>query len=225
MSIAELPTFGSGGSEPYARALRDDGEVLYLTEAGASGRNRASVMHVARWNEAADDVDVSLLAGRTGSVIDIGCGPGRMVAAAGALGLTALGVDVSETAVAIAREAGLPVIRGSVFDRVPRQGHWDLALLVDGNIGIGGDVSALLRRTAQIIRRGASVVVEVHGDAQWDRQYLGTVDDIHGRRSAEFPWAEIGSERLAVRAGPAGLRLTQSWSTGGRVFARLVRIR
>ncbi len=59
-----------------------------------------------RWSAAADRVDRSLLEGADGPVIDIGCGPGRMLVAARALGIPSLGVDVSAEAVAIARRSG-----------------------------------------------------------------------------------------------------------------------
>ena len=57
-------------------------------------------MDVGRWSAAADRVDRSLLEGADGPVIDIGCGPGRMLVAARALGIPSLGVDVSGEAVA-----------------------------------------------------------------------------------------------------------------------------
>ena len=66
---------------------------------------------VARWSADADAADLTTLDDETGPVLDIGCGPARMVRAAVDRGLTALGMDVSPTAVAMALEAGLPVGR------------------------------------------------------------------------------------------------------------------
>ena len=218
MTIIES-SFGSGGSEPYARALREtDAEVLFLHDEADGGR---SPMDVARWNASADFVDLTLLAQVTGPLLDIGCGPGRMVRAAMDLGISALGIDVSPTAVEIARASGIRVLERSIFAPIPAEKHWQTALLVDGNIGIGGDVALLLARTAEVLAPGGEIVVEVHEDPEREYNYTGTLVDAHGGVSASFPWAEIGLNRLTAVAHDLGLGLVQSWELGGRGFCRL----
>ena len=44
---------------------------------------------------------------------------------------------------------------------MPGAGRYAGALLLDGNIGIGGDPVALLRRVARLLAPGGAVVVEV----------------------------------------------------------------
>jgi SAM-dependent methyltransferase len=216
------PTFGSGGAEPYAAALQTDSTMLYLRHSTAQHPTSAP-MDTGRWSADADATDLALLVGAAEPVLDIGCGPGRMIRAALDSGLAAAGVDVSPAAVRIATAAGLAVFNRSVFAAMPLEGGWGTALLIDGNIGIGGDPGALLARCAQLLATDGAVIVEVNQDADADRSFEGTLEDGAGRRSDVFPWAEIGIVALRDRAADAGLRVAQDWISDGRWFARLVR--
>jgi SAM-dependent methyltransferase len=217
-------TFGSGGGEPYARALRQaDTGSLFLHETNSGELGDSATMDFAKWNADADDTDLTLLRAVTGPVLDIGCGPGRMVRAAMDLGLSVLGIDVSPTAIELATKLGLPVLEGSVFDALPGEGAWQTALLVDGNIGIGGDVPAMLARCRDLLSPTGEIVVELHSDPTRHHTFTGTLVDTHGAQSASFPWAEVGLDRLVEMATPLALELTQAWEMGGRNFCRLAR--
>jgi SAM-dependent methyltransferase len=219
-------TFGTGGAEPYARALRAaDSGVLFLEELGDNESLSSSSMDFARWNGIADRVDIDLLASVQGPVLDVGCGPARMVRAAVGMHLEVLGLDVSPTAIELARASGLPVFEASVFESIPSEGEWHTVLLVDGNIGIGGDVGRLLARCASLISSAGEVVVELDSDPRRDHRYTGRLVDIHGASSGSFPWAEVGLVGVTRRAAAAGLMVRQAWSSGSRSFARLAKSR
>ncbi|CAN5181943.1 class I SAM-dependent methyltransferase [soil metagenome] len=222
MSLAEA-TFGAGGTEPYAAALRD-GELLYLRDARERSTNRVT-MDVSRWNADADAADLTLLESVTGPVLDIGCGPGRMVRAALAVGMQALGLDVSPAAIALAGRLGGVYHEGSIFDRVPGEGIWQTALLVDGNVGIGGNIPALLARCRDVLAPSGEIVVELHHDPHHHEHYLGEIVDSHGGTSAVFPWAEIGRQSLLELLPGLGLRRVQCWEIDGRSFCRLAKTR
>jgi len=215
-------TFGAGGAEPYARALRHNAaDSLFLHETRLGELTSRTTMDFAKWNADADETDLTLLRAVTGPVLDIGCGPGRMVRAAMDLGLDVLGLDVSPAAVELATGTGLNVVEGSVFDEIAGEGTWQTALLVDGNIGIGGDVRAMLVRCRELLAVNGEIVVELDSDPDRDHTYIGTLVDADGGQSAVFPWAEIGLNRLVEIAADLGLLPSQEWILGDRSFCRL----
>jgi SAM-dependent methyltransferase len=198
----------------FARALDGHDAELVRSDGGVAP------LDVARWRGAAAGEDRWLLGRCRGATIDLGCGPGRLLEALAARGVRALGVDLAPEAIAQCRTRGVPALRADVFAPLPDEGTWSHALLADGNLGIGGDPVALLRRAASLICRTGSVIVEL--DASQPGLWCG-----HARvRSREaigrpFPWATAGIEALPRLAGPAGLRPTVVYR-GRRSFAELV---
>lgn len=222
----KLAAFGAGGASPYDHALRGGGTALVLAEASARVDSpAASPVDIARFLRQADAADLDVIDHATGAVLDIGCGPGRMVKAAILAGHLALGVDVSRAAVELARRKGLPVLQHSVFDTLPTEGAWGTALLLDGNIGIGGDPIALLERCSSLIAEDSSILVEAHSQPERDRLFDAVVLDASGRRSLPFPWAEVGITALRRYAGLVGLRMGREWTNDGRTFAECTRTR
>ncbi|HET7720371.1 MAG TPA: methyltransferase domain-containing protein, partial [Acidimicrobiales bacterium] len=151
-----------------------------------------------------------------------GCGPGRLVAALTSRGVTALGVDVSPAAVARTRRHGGAALRRSVFDRLPGEGRWGTVLLMDGNIGIGGDPAALLTRLRDLLRPGGRLLAET-ADDDVDQRLTVRVEDAHGRHGRPFPWARVGTTALLRAADSTGWILTGRWSVDSRSLVELHR--
>ena len=215
--------FDAGVHEPYGNALRDPERTVYLRGAEDSSPDAAR-LDIERFLADVDESDAAALAAATGPVLDIGCGPGRFVHAAIMAGHLALGIDISATAVQIAQEHGLPVLCRSVFQALPGEGTWGTALLIDGNIGIGGDPPALLRRCGELVRDvDGRVMVEAHPDPARDEVFAGVLVDDLGRRSLPFPWAEVGVRVLRRHAAEAGLVETRVWTVHDRTFAEYAR--
>jgi SAM-dependent methyltransferase len=155
-----------------------------------------------------------------GPVLDVGCGPGRHTQALAERGTMALGIDTSPSAVDAARRRGCAVLHRSVFDPLPREGRWRSAFLIDGNIGIGGDVPRLLRRLRQVLAGDGRVLAEVEPPGLPTVVIRARVE--HGHRCGPwFPWARVGMDGIDAVAGAAGLRTTWTHSEEGRWFVQL----
>ncbi|BAS11197.1 methyltransferase type 11 [Arthrobacter sp. Hiyo4] len=146
-----------------------------------------------------------------------------MLSAAQRMGLRALGIDTSPEAVSRARRRGGRAIEQSVFAPVPHTGQWRSIILLDGNIGIGGSITSLLRRCGQLIAPDGTLLVEVEADENLDLVYSAVLEDQHGNRSEPFGWARTGYTGLASRAKRGGWTVIAVQRLEGRVFCRLAR--
>jgi len=155
-----------------------------------------------------------------GPTIDLGCGPGRLVAHLVHRGVPALGVDQSATAVGLARRSGAPALRRDVFEPLPGTGRWQTVLLADGNVGLGGDPWRILRRAAELLRRGGRCIVEFDSATRgitigWVRlESASTV-------GPWFRWASVGIDCATDLAAEVGLAVTGILPVGARVVASL----
>ncbi|WP_393916595.1 class I SAM-dependent methyltransferase [Halostreptopolyspora alba] len=205
-------------ADPYTDALRTGRGPLFLRRHDGW----LLPLEVERWCDQADSADMAVLRRCEGPVLDIGCGPGRLVAALAAHGSRALGIDVHPAAVARAVHSGGSALCRSVFDGLPGEGRWGTALLLDGNIGIGGAPEALLRRVAEITAPRGLLLVE-GACADVDERVEVRVDDTRGGLGATFPWARAGISAVERHGRAAGWTAVEEWSTEERCFVALRR--
>lgn len=182
---------------------------------------------VRRWHGPPEPALTEVVRRCTGPTIDLGCGPGRLTAALAERGLVALGVDVSAAAVRLARGRGAAALRRDVLAPLPAEGRWAHALLVDGNIGIGGDPVRLLRRCSGLLRPGGTALVELAppGAGLWRGRAYVTSDGRAGgdERGPAFRWARVGAELAEPLASAAGFRVAAVLPVDHRWFVELVR--
>jgi SAM-dependent methyltransferase len=195
-----------GGPAPRAEVRSIDGTLAPLP--------------LERWLGGLDAADRLTIEAARGPVLDIGCGPGRHLAALRAAGKPGLGVDLSPVAVRLARRRGAAAIPGDIFGAVPGGGRWRTALLLDGNVGIGGSPALLLRRTRELLSPGGSALVEV------DPPGAATVRtrvrlEAPGVVSEWFAWARVGVDGIGPLAERTGLAHEDTLAAGGRWVAVL----
>jgi SAM-dependent methyltransferase len=205
----------------YGRALEDAGASSGPAGPRLRFDDEVSLpFALCRYLAAADPLDQRLLDGVQGPVLDVGCGPGRHLRELTARGVYALGVDLSAAAVELARSGGARAVVADIFGDVPGVGAWRTALLLDGNIGIGGDPVRLLTRLRALLAPGGAVLVELDAPGSSTRSTQARLE-ISGEFSDWFPWARVAACQAAAVATAAGMTIEWEWSCAGRWFARL----
>jgi SAM-dependent methyltransferase len=157
----------------------------------------------------------------TGPTIELGCGPGRLVARLFQRGIPALGIDRSAVAIRLAGLGGAPALLGDVFAPLPGMGLWQTVLLVDGNVGLGGDPRRIMARATELLGRGGRCVAEFDAEAIGIRAGWVRLESA-GAVGPWFRWATVGLDSAAALAAQVGLTLTSVSLIGGRVIATLV---
>jgi SAM-dependent methyltransferase len=174
------------------------------------------------WARHVDATERALLTDAVGPVLDIGCGAGRLVEALRDRGVRALGIDAAPAAIALARSRGVHVVTKSVFDPMPDEGSWATVLLLDGNIGIGGDAVRLLQRVHELLAPAGRALVELEPRGTPTRSGLVRLE-VATRMVGLFPWCWVGADDIGDIAAQADLTLDASRTHGRRSFSWLRR--
>jgi SAM-dependent methyltransferase len=211
----------------YGRLLASAAQHLLGAGPAPSARlrladGRLEPLPLDRWLADADAVDEAMLADLEAPVLDLGCGPGRHLAALSAAGKRGLGVDLSPVAVRLARGRGAEAINGSLWSQIPGDAAWKTILLLDGNIGIGGAPVLLLRRAGELLAPGGAIVVETDPPGA-PTQRIRVRLEAPGLVSEWFRWARVGVDGAAAVAAKAGLEVDAIRSEAGRTFVTLRR--
>ncbi|WP_319459668.1 class I SAM-dependent methyltransferase [Micromonospora sp. RTP1Z1] len=218
------PRAGAATTEEdgFAAALHRRPGVHWLVHSDG----RRSPLPVRRWHGPPEPATAAVVARCADPTLDVGCGPGRLTLALARAGRTAVGVDVSAHAVRLTRARGAVALRRDVFAPLPGEGRWGHALLMDGNIGIGGDPVALLARCRELLRPEGTVIVELEppGLGLWrGHTRLATLlPDGELRRGGTFRWARLDTVAVHDAAAAAGLVVREVFRAGRRSFGELV---
>ena len=177
-----------------------------------------------RWVGEATEADQRVLDRCKGPVLDVGCGPARHTVALAGQGVPTLGIDITPSALAMAQPRDATVLLRDVFGRVPAAGRWGTVLLLDGNLGIGGDASVLLQRSRDLLRPGGKILAELADEGCGTRSAAAVRLELDDRHGPWFAWTTVGPRRLHQSVGATGgLRTVETWCDDGRWFVELVR--
>lgn len=193
---------------------------MIVMERSSDGERRP--LQVEAWHAPPTEDETALISELPAPVLDIGCGPGRIAAALAAQGVPSLGIDVAPAALDVAGRSGATVLDRSVFDPLPGEGRWGSVLLLDGNIGIGGDPLRLLARARELLRCGGVALIDVEAPgcaSQSDHVRLMCPTTGAG---PWFRWAWVGADDIAGLAIEAGFDQVEVAVRPGRHLARLV---
>ncbi len=176
---------------------------------------------VGRFFNAADASDRALLATVTGPVLDVGCGPGRIPAALSADGVDALGIDISARVIDQARRNGAQAtLCCALSGALPRVGEWETILLLDGNIGIGGNPVALISRFVQALSPTGFLLVELDPHHSGWESFMARFDFPSGL-GPPFEWAIVGADGLGELCALAGCSFSEPFEISGRLFTKI----
>jgi SAM-dependent methyltransferase len=210
--LGHPPDVRSDGSGPTPR--------LHIHH--SNGAPEVVPLPVGRWHGPVRAEEERVLARAESPVLDVGCGPGRHVAALIEAGHVALGIDVSAVAVRSAGRRGAPAVRVSVFADVPAAGEWATVLLLDGNVGIGGDPVLLLNRVHALLGPGGTALVELDPPGVKAGRFHAHVEHVGGV-GPRFLWARVGPDQIGEVASRSGFSIDALWSQAGRWFVQLAR--
>ena len=187
----------------------------------AVGSAGVVTLAVARWSDEPDaDRRPHARQVRGMPVLDVGCGPGRLVGALNARGVPALGIDVSRgpssrLVTAARSRCGAPSSTG------PGRGPLGHRAARGRNIGTGGDPGALLDRCRLLLGPRGLVLVETDETDDADDTSPVILRDADGRTSRPMPWARVGARTLGVLAARCGFAVLEQWRLGGRTVVAL----
>ena len=141
------------------------------------------------------------------SVLEPGCGSGRMLAALSAQGLKAVGIDTSEEMLALARERGCEVVPGDMTD-------FDLGRRFDGAVSVVSTVGTLgvdalgshLDAVARHLEPGARYLVQQGVFASEAELWRSEWEAERGGTKLHIVWEALDHERsrsrVEITAGP-----------------------
>jgi hypothetical protein len=128
---------------------------------------------------------------------------------------------MSSVAVGLSMARGGLALRRRINHPLPAEGRWGTALLIDGNVGMGGDVATLLARCAQLVRPGRLGHLRGSTRCSGGTKAAPLCCGAEDASSVTLPWSRVGGAALLQAAKALDLLLVEEWTAGERVFVAL----
>jgi hypothetical protein len=113
-----------------------------------------------------------------------------------------------------------PALLSDVFQPLPGMGCWQKVLLIDGNVGLGGDPRRILGPAAGLLGHGGRCAAEFDAEAIGIRASWIRLESAR-QVGPWFRWAWVGLDSAAMLAREVGLRMTRVQLIGERVVANM----
>lgn len=179
-----------------------------------------------------------------GRVLDIGCGAGRHAIYLQRQGCDVLGIDVSKTALKVARARGLEKTRQISITRITRAlGTFDTILMMGNNFGLFGSVKRarwLLKKFYRLTSNNACVIAASLDPHQTDNPFhlaYHRRNVSNGRMPGQIrlrvryfdratPWFDyllVSQDEMKKILDGTGWCLAQVYDAGGPVYVALIK--
>jgi SAM-dependent methyltransferase len=156
-------------------------------------------------------------------LLDVGCGKGHFVRACLDRGLDASGIDLSSTAIAVAREAGVPAVCGRLEDHCESLGTFD-AITFWATIEHVPDPIATLGAIRGVVKPGGYVFLDTGAGDDWLDRLLPGFVSWYDPPQHLFVFSRRGLAQALARSGFEAVRIDPCFERNAlRRLARIAR--
>ncbi len=153
----------------WQKGFVDELYDYYASRIGLERRDLYNALNDLRYSQLLGEIS-PLLSGK--KILDVGCGEGQFVDFALRRSWDVLGIELSDSAVALCEKFGLPVKKADVFDRSLHQASFDMIMLSEVIEHVPNLID-FVKRLEQLLAKGGVLYLTTPNFNSLDRRVLG----------------------------------------------------